>query len=211
MEGKICNLIQDLIPLYVDGVVSPETTSTVKKHLETCSSCRKEYERLSGTLIFPVSPSMSKENAHSLVSFKRRWRQKKIIVVCISVVMTLLILFMSVMVYQNVSTVHDFFSPTIYASLRTEVPSDQWQRLFFGFDKRDTLIFDSIFFSRKITCDANSTAPATLRFLDADGNIVLDGLEVTPGISYFLDELSLNIPYIVEIKTDADFILLNFH
>ncbi|MBR6767089.1 MAG: hypothetical protein IKM02_03975 [Clostridia bacterium] len=81
----------------------------------------------------------------------------------------------------------------------------------FGLDKSDMLIFDSIFFSRKVTCDANSTAPATLRFLDAKGNIVLDSLEVSPGTSYSIDELSMNVPYIVEIKTEADFILLNFH
>ena len=72
MEGKICNLVQDLMPLYVDGVVSPETNSAVKTHLQTCPACRKEYERLSGTLVIPVSPSMTKENARNLTNFKRR-------------------------------------------------------------------------------------------------------------------------------------------
>lgn len=36
-----CGLIQDLLPLYHDGICSEESRQAVKEHLETCSECSK--------------------------------------------------------------------------------------------------------------------------------------------------------------------------
>ena len=38
MNHKIpCDMIQDLLPLYIDGLTSETTTLEIKEHLETCS------------------------------------------------------------------------------------------------------------------------------------------------------------------------------
>ncbi len=51
MSKKIdCNIILDLLPLYHDDVVSEETKSAVREHLESCESCRKEFDILSDEL-----------------------------------------------------------------------------------------------------------------------------------------------------------------
>lgn len=39
-----CEIIRDLLPLYVDQVCSSETAHEVKKHLRECPSCREIYE-----------------------------------------------------------------------------------------------------------------------------------------------------------------------
>lgn len=39
-----CEIIRDLLPLYVDGVCSKETSRETEKHLSECSCCRKIYE-----------------------------------------------------------------------------------------------------------------------------------------------------------------------
>lgn len=39
-----CNIIIDLLPLYVDGYCSDETKAIVKKHLEVCEKCRKLFD-----------------------------------------------------------------------------------------------------------------------------------------------------------------------
>lgn len=39
-----CNIIQDLIPLYIDGCCSEESRQTVKEHIESCRQCRKLHE-----------------------------------------------------------------------------------------------------------------------------------------------------------------------
>ena len=41
-----CNVIRDLLPLYHDGVCSPESRQLVEEHLEKCADCRGELERM---------------------------------------------------------------------------------------------------------------------------------------------------------------------
>lgn len=41
-----CNVIRDLLPLYHDGVCSPESRQLVEEHLEECADCRGELERM---------------------------------------------------------------------------------------------------------------------------------------------------------------------
>ena len=44
MENKLsCNIIKDLLPIYVDEISSKETNHCIKEHLEECESCKKEY------------------------------------------------------------------------------------------------------------------------------------------------------------------------
>lgn len=42
-----CNVIQDLIPLYIDDCCSQESAQIVKEHLENCHSCKELYESMS--------------------------------------------------------------------------------------------------------------------------------------------------------------------
>ena len=36
-----CNIIEDLLPLYVDDAVSEDSRQLVEEHLKECASCRK--------------------------------------------------------------------------------------------------------------------------------------------------------------------------
>ena len=38
-----CEIIRDLLPLYIDQVCSPETEAEVEAHLKTCDKCRSIY------------------------------------------------------------------------------------------------------------------------------------------------------------------------
>lgn len=41
-----CNIIKDLIPLYIDDCCSEESAALVQTHIENCKSCRELYETL---------------------------------------------------------------------------------------------------------------------------------------------------------------------
>ena len=41
-----CPIINDLLPLYADGVCSEESRQAVMEHLKDCACCRKEYEKM---------------------------------------------------------------------------------------------------------------------------------------------------------------------
>jgi len=41
-----CELIRDLLPLYVDGICSKESTRLVEAHLDVCAECKEQYEAM---------------------------------------------------------------------------------------------------------------------------------------------------------------------
>ena len=41
-----CNVIADLLPLYVDECCSEESSKLVREHLETCEACRKTHSAM---------------------------------------------------------------------------------------------------------------------------------------------------------------------
>lgn len=44
--NKDCEIIKDLLPLYVDDVCSIETKELVEKHLKNCNECKKIFETM---------------------------------------------------------------------------------------------------------------------------------------------------------------------
>lgn len=56
-----CNIICDLIPLYIDGCCSDESAEAVKEHLSQCADCRVLYEDMKNETASPVIYTPSKE------------------------------------------------------------------------------------------------------------------------------------------------------
>lgn len=51
MEHKIpCSIIQDLMPLYVDGLTSDLTNTEIERHLEECDECQAGYNRMKSSI-----------------------------------------------------------------------------------------------------------------------------------------------------------------
>lgn len=50
-EYKVpCELVQDLLPLYLDGLTSEETAKRIGAHLQTCENCRQRYDNLNASM-----------------------------------------------------------------------------------------------------------------------------------------------------------------
>lgn len=43
-EINECNLIYDVLPIYVDNLASEDTKEFVKNHIKTCSECKQKLE-----------------------------------------------------------------------------------------------------------------------------------------------------------------------
>ena len=41
-----CDIIRDLLPGYIDGVLSKTGTNAVKEHLEKCGECNRVYREM---------------------------------------------------------------------------------------------------------------------------------------------------------------------
>lgn len=70
-----CNVIQDILPLYVDDVVCQDTRDIVEDHLEACGNCRAEVAAMRSKVVVPVDT----DQTGSITKVKRRWGKKQLI------------------------------------------------------------------------------------------------------------------------------------
>lgn len=69
---KICAIVQDLLPSYVDKLTKPETTSFVDAHLTDCETCRRICRAMAGTL--PAEAVQAEHVVHQLKKAHNRRR-----------------------------------------------------------------------------------------------------------------------------------------
>ncbi len=70
--NKDCEMIKDLIPLYVDGVCSEESKAKVEEHIEHCPDCLMTVERMKSHLVLPMEDSSGVKGFKKYVN-KKIW------------------------------------------------------------------------------------------------------------------------------------------
>ncbi|WP_025680635.1 hypothetical protein [Paenibacillus massiliensis] len=117
-----------------------------------------------------------------------------------SIIVTLtIVLVCSYQVYQEVGSVHSYFSPKMTSTLAIEKETDQWNRI--TFEGQDFIEFDTVFWDKTIINDANSAGDVFVRVKDNTGDIVMDEFQVSPGYIKALNGLNKKKAYYFEIKT----------
>lgn len=99
MKKVSCNIIRDILPLYIEGVVSDETREEVKAHLESCGSCRKEYQAMTQSFVLPEAPKIQDEDERVLKGLKRQIqvkRRKTAVISAIAAAVVMLAVFLGI-------------------------------------------------------------------------------------------------------------------
>lgn len=78
MKKIDCNVIRDLIPLYVDDAASPETKALVEAHAAECPECREEIETMKKALPLPVCSDLEQENAGIIRAIGKQLQRKRV-------------------------------------------------------------------------------------------------------------------------------------
>lgn len=73
MKFLPCELIQDILPLYHDGVCSDTSRKLVDSHLETCEKCSAVLKSMMDKMEMPI---LETDEAKPLKTIKRKWRKK---------------------------------------------------------------------------------------------------------------------------------------
>lgn len=81
MKKISCNIIRDILPLYLDDVVCDDTKEMVEEHLQSCSSCREEAASIKKDVILPASRDQRFSEAAVLKKIRNRISRKKMIAV----------------------------------------------------------------------------------------------------------------------------------
>lgn len=80
MKNECC-YVRDVLPLYLEGMVSEETSAFVKEHIENCPECAKEFEDMkAGTKVEKISNEtqnhLEAEVLKSMKAIRKRFRKK---------------------------------------------------------------------------------------------------------------------------------------
>lgn len=81
-----CAVVRDLLPSYVEGLTEDETTTAVQSHLETCESCRRHYEAMSGG---DAAPAADTKEVDYLKTIRKKNRKKMVLAVVLAVILAL--------------------------------------------------------------------------------------------------------------------------
>lgn len=71
MDRIECDVIQDLIPLYIDGACSQKTKEEVQLHLDGCDKCNRIYDEMNAPIGNTEKNNVSNEGA-GLVKLRRK-------------------------------------------------------------------------------------------------------------------------------------------
>ena len=106
MSKLDCEVIKDLLPLYVEDLASPSTRKLVEEHLATCKECQKEEASLGTKMLMPQNTDIK-----AIQKIRAKLLRKKVSTICISVLAMMLIF---VLIAINVNApLHVFLRRTI--------------------------------------------------------------------------------------------------
>ena len=72
-----CEMIRDLLPLYIDGLTSKESNQEIEKHLKNCEECQKYYQEMTGEIDnFSVITNEEIEDVNLIKKIKKKNRRK---------------------------------------------------------------------------------------------------------------------------------------
>ena len=89
MSKVTCHVIEDLLPLYVEDVLSEDSRILVEEHLAQCESCRAELEAMRKPVTVPDFQEADRKNLKGL---RRTLRRKRLRTALVSVIITAAVL-----------------------------------------------------------------------------------------------------------------------
>ena len=131
MAKITCDIVKDLIPLYVDNVLSGDSKKLVEEHLQSCEECREYNKAISEGAVFASSRS-AKEKA-LIKKIKNKINYKRLATACITAVVVAAISFSAF----YVGFVREYYLPYddsgVYVENNTIKTRSEYQ-CFYGFD-----------------------------------------------------------------------------
>ena len=115
-----CDIVQDLLFSYNDGVLSETSTKLVEEHLKKCDKCKKNLEEIK-------QESVKKNQVKEIDFFKKikkNINKKNIIILVFFIILTIVILF-NVQVYNNYNEI----ASTMEIYLKDDITDQQIENI----------------------------------------------------------------------------------
>lgn len=106
-----CDMIQDLLPLYLDGVCSEESKKAIETHLSECSECKEFYtvmREADGMEIDTHSAERERQKAASFQTVKKKLLRKQIIAAFTSVAILVVIVSATISILKGTIDIAEY-------------------------------------------------------------------------------------------------------
>jgi len=80
-----CNVIKDLLPLYIDGCCSKESSAIIEEHLKTCPECDRARKNM-GSSVQNQPVAQPKRSLHRISDWKASFLQSLMLFVSFAVI-----------------------------------------------------------------------------------------------------------------------------
>ena len=90
-----CNIIKDILPLYVDNIVSEDTKKLVEEHLLNCNDCKKELALLKTDLEAPAVVITEKDDIAFLKKIGLDIKKKRVFTAILSATISAIVVILS--------------------------------------------------------------------------------------------------------------------
>lgn len=118
-----CSVIEDLLPSYLDGLLSDDSRKMVEEHLEECPACRKKLEEMKKPLEISIQTEEktgeppvqdARKSARPLRKIKRRLLRRWIIGITAAVLITVSVMRLHSYLYYEKEDYIPYESSEIY-------------------------------------------------------------------------------------------------
>ena len=85
-----CEIVQDLLPLYTENMVSPYTAQEVNSHLAGCPKCSAKFKEMSATA---PNVQMRMDTAQQFIDYQKKAKKKTAVPVIIIAAIVIFLIF----------------------------------------------------------------------------------------------------------------------
>lgn len=89
-KERICKIVQDLLPNYIDGLTNEETNLFIEKHIKECDDCKKIFENMKQDLKIDKTIK-NLEEANYIKKYSKKLKLLKILLF-ISLIVALIVM-----------------------------------------------------------------------------------------------------------------------
>ena len=88
-RSKPCDVIQDLMPSYIDGILSEDSKALVEEHMGTCQECRKMLEIMKEEQ--GKEQNQMRSSAATLKKIRKKLIVRRVLTATVAVILTLIV------------------------------------------------------------------------------------------------------------------------
>lgn len=107
-----CGIIDDLLPLYVDGDCSEESKAAIEAHLASCQVCRDKLDRMKAETVIPKTAESN--GKVTVVKYARKIKRHRIRLTIGAVAISVAVACVLSLVFLTIKDMHNYANPVIY-------------------------------------------------------------------------------------------------